>query len=103
MEGHINARQQNRCEATLKFKMSYVFLLVQHSLMARFNDVSEDFFDPLNGVSFSQLDEWFIKPAAPKSGKGSVGLCNLTHVDGLCNMGVPLNRCIVCIKSSPAV
>ena len=71
MEGHINARQQNRCEATLEFKMSFVFLLVQHPLMARFNDVGEDFLDPLNGVSFSQLDEWYIKPAASKSGKGS--------------------------------
>ena len=72
MEGHINAGQRNRREATLEFKMSFVFLLVQRPLMARFNDVGEHFLDLLNGVSFSQLDERFIKPVASKNGKSSV-------------------------------
>jgi hypothetical protein len=57
MEGHINAGQRNRCEATLEFQMTFVFLLMQHPLMARFDDVSEQFLDLLNAAGFSQLNE----------------------------------------------
>lgn len=60
MERHVNARQWNRCEATLEFEMTFGFLLIQRLLMAGFNDLSEHFLDLLNGIGFSQLDERFI-------------------------------------------
>ena len=64
MEGYINAGHRNRCEATLEFEMTFVFLLIQRSLMAKFNDVSEHFLDLLDAVGFSQLNERFINTVA---------------------------------------
>lgn len=55
MEGNINSREGNRSKPALEFDVTLSDLLFQCTLMTRFDDISQHFFNFLDGIGFSQL------------------------------------------------